>query len=97
MGWNDNIDQDDEDFKDYLESLLDKLDDPAKGITKLVIDKGEDALSPKQRFYYERDVADVYFVDHCKICATPILWGEMEATVYNGGTCPLCEHRMSKD
>ena len=51
----DSIRFNEEDFNGYLEQLIEsgRLDLMQSGITKLVIDKGYDALSPKQRKVFD--------------------------------------------
>ena len=64
----DSIRFNEEDFNGYLEQLIEsgRLDLMQSGITKLVIDKGYDALSPKQRkvFDYMIDTNTVVNVVH---------------------------------
>jgi hypothetical protein len=47
----------DREYEDFLQEIVDgeHLEGAALGITKLVIDKGEDALSDKQRFVFNRE------------------------------------------
>jgi hypothetical protein len=98
MGWNDRIDEDEEERRDFLQELVDGgyLDGAAVGITKLVIDKGDRALSDKQKFVFKREVLDVYVTGKCKRDGTYILWTEMLAAYENGGLCGYCLHMDDK-
>ncbi|OQY32010.1 MAG: hypothetical protein B6241_12350 [Spirochaetaceae bacterium 4572_59] len=97
MGHNDRYDSEDRDKEEYLGSLLERLDSKAQGITKLVIDKGEDALSPKQKYVFQREVVDQYIITECKLCKDSVAWCEMAFTIESGGYCPHCDHLMNKD
>ena len=97
MGWNDRID-DDEGYADFLQSLIDDsyLEGAAEGITKQVITKGEESLSDKQKYVFDKEVLGKY-VKECTRCGINIPWSEMSAALENGGFCNYCEHMMSKD
>lgn len=95
MGWNDHIDEDD--FGEFLKEILPKLDGPALGITKLVIEKGLNILSEKQKWVFQKEVLDFYVTDACKRCSTDIPWSEMSEANDNGGYCGYCAHMMSKN
>ncbi|MCP4115966.1 MAG: hypothetical protein GY737_11275 [Desulfobacteraceae bacterium] len=95
MGFNDRMDEDDG-FSDFLNEILDCLDGTAKGITKLVIDKGDGILSDKQKFVFEKEVLDIYTFDECVGCGSNIPWSEMYAAYDNGGYCGYCENRRAK-
>lgn len=98
MSRHDEIEEDDG-FSDFLRQLLEleHLEGTTAGITKLVIDKGEDALSDKQRFVFKRDVLDVFAVEACEICGNEIPWSEMYEAHDNGGVCGYCTHMMEKE
>jgi hypothetical protein len=98
MGWNDRIDQGEEDRKAFLRQLIDgdRLEDAALGITKLVIDKGDDVLSEKQKFVFKRDVLDVYVIRECSRGGCDIPWSEMMMAYDNGGLCGYCAHMHDK-
>lgn len=96
MGFNDRIDYELEAYNEYLESLLDKLDDPARGITKYVISNGEDALTENQMFVFKQKVKDEFMIDECPICADSVAWEEMSFTMEEG-MCPHCYHQFNKD
>ena len=46
----------DEQLKEALESIVDGLSGPAEGIGRLILDKGLDDLTPKQRVVYENHI-----------------------------------------
>lgn len=96
MGWNDHMDEDDG-FGDFLTEVLPELDDAAAGITKLVIDKGQDVLSEKQRWVFQNHVLDIYVTKECKRCGIDIPWSEMYGAHDNGGYCGYCDHMMLKE
>ena len=89
-----------DDFNEFLKELIDnkKLDPPADGISKLVIDKGYDNLSEKQRFVFDEALSH-YYTDECSRCGLEIPWSEMSAAEENGGQCSWCQQlgRNDKD
>jgi hypothetical protein len=97
MGWNDHL-EDDGGYADFLQEVVDgeSLDGAALGITKLVIDKGVDALSSKQRFVFDSQVLGQYTVKACTRCGSEIPWSEMYAALDNGGLCNYCWHMTEK-
>ncbi|WP_329891474.1 hypothetical protein [Stenotrophomonas sp. SMYL11] len=96
MGRNDHME--DDGFNDFLQEVLsgESLEGAAEGITKLVIDKGMDSLTDKQKFVFRRDVLDVYTLDGCSRCEAPIPWSEMYAATDNGGLCNYCWYMSEK-
>ncbi|VVM74286.1 hypothetical protein [Pseudomonas fluorescens] len=46
----------DEQLKEALESIVDGLSGPAEGVGRLILDKGLDDLTPKQRVVYEKHI-----------------------------------------
>lgn len=96
MGHNDHTV--DDGFNGFLNEVLNSgsLDEPAKGITRLVIDRGLAALSDKQKFVFTRDVLDVYTVEKCTRCSAPVPWSEMYAATDNGGLCNYCQHMSER-
>ncbi|HWB50958.1 MAG TPA: hypothetical protein VG651_17740 [Stellaceae bacterium] len=83
---------------DVLQQLLDpgEIDGAAAGITKLVIDRGEAALSPRQKEVYQRYVLDRLIPNECKYCGSNIPWSEvMQAR--ETGNCGWCDHFLNKD
>lgn len=97
MGWNDRMD--DEGYSDFLRDLLEtgKLDQPAEGITQLVLDKGERVLSEKQQHVFQKYVIDVCVNKECKRCKCDIPWCEMLEAHDNGGYCSWCAKMISND
>ncbi|MFC1503726.1 hypothetical protein ACFL53_05255, partial [Pseudomonadota bacterium] len=89
----------DDGFSDFLGQLIDMehLEGAALGITKLVIDKGEDALSTKQKFVFKKEVLDPYTVSECSRCASNIPWSEMYDAATEHGLCNYCWHMTTKD
>lgn len=97
MGWNDHID--DDGFADFLQELLDcdALDEIAAGITRLVIDKGTDVLTEKQRHVFEKHVIKEFVTEECIRCGNHVPWSEMYEAYDNGGHCSWCAKMMSND
>lgn len=88
-----------EDFNDFVKEIIDnkKLSDSKEeGIASLVIDKGFDSLSDKQKFVFEKSIN--YFVyDECSRCRNDIPWSEMLAAEDNGGMCSWCQQLSRHD
>ncbi len=82
-------------FEWVLES--NELSDAAAGITRLVIDKGEGALSTKQQYVFQTQVLDVYVTKQCKRCNLEVIWDEMIGAHLNGGYCGWCAKMLSND
>ena len=82
-----------EDFNGFLQELIDSKrlsDSKEEGIAKLVIDKGFDSLSEKQKFVFEKSIG--FFVqEECSRCKLEIPWCEMSAAEDNGGQCSWCQ------
>ena len=91
MGWNDRTD--DEGYSDFLREVLesDGLDEVAAGITRLVLDKGEQALSEKQQHVFQKYVVKEFVTPECSRCHADIPWSEMFEAHGNGGLCSWCE------
>jgi hypothetical protein len=99
MGWNDHL-EDDGGFNDFLQALVDRsmLEGAALGITKVVIDKGVGALTPKQLYVFNEHVIGQYSRSGCSNCQIDIPWSEMRYAMDNGGLCSYCAHKIeSKD
>jgi len=97
MGWHD-----DDGFTSFLQELitLGKLNEPAQGITKLVIDKGQTALKGKQIEVFQRYVLDTYTRSECSKCGSNIPWSEMLHAYDNDWKCSWClkmEESRGKD
>jgi hypothetical protein len=87
-----------EDFTDFIKELIDnkKLNDSKEeGIAKLVVDKGFDFLSDKQKITFEKAIS-YYIYDKCNRCGEDIPWCEMSAAEDNGGLCSWCQ-QLSRD
>ena len=81
------------DLNDFLKELIDNKrlnDSTEEGITKLVIDKGYNSLSDKQKFVFKNAISH-YVIDECTRCGEDIPWCEMSAAEDNGGMCSWCQ------
>jgi len=88
-----------EDFADFMQELIEnkRLNEPKEyGIVKLVIDKGYDSLSDKQKFVFEKSI-DPFVFDKCSRCGIEIPWCEMSAAEDNGHMCSWCQQLSSHD
>ncbi|GAB4059932.1 hypothetical protein [Uliginosibacterium sediminicola] len=92
-------DKEDDGFTGFLEQIvnLEGLDGAALGITKLVIEKGEKALTEKQRYVFKKHVLDEYTVEACARCGSNVPWSEMYDAATEHGLCNYCWHMTSKD
>ncbi len=98
MGWNDHIGEDN-DYTDFLNKIIvmGHLEDSALGITKQVIDKGEDSLLGKQKFVFKTQVLDKFKVSECSRSGCDIPWSEMYDAATEHGMCNYCWHMDQKD
>ena len=83
--------------KAFLELLIENedLNGDALGITKQVIAKGEDSLSPRQKFVFQRDVIRV-FGRPCEGCDCDIPWDEKYDAYHDrDGFCFDCYDGMT--
>jgi len=89
----------DDGFTAFLQEIVDSegIEGAALGITKVVIEKGQEALSKKQAYVFQAAVLDEYTVGECKRCSGDIPWCEMMEAYDNGGFCGWCAHMMDKD
>ncbi|MDD3386132.1 MAG: hypothetical protein PHN30_10515 [Bacteroidales bacterium] len=88
-----------EDFNSFLQELIDTKrlsDSKEEGIASLVIDKGFEALSDKQKFVFEKSISH-YVYDECSRCGGEIPWCEMSAAEDNGGKCSWCQQLGRND
>jgi DNA-directed RNA polymerase subunit RPC12/RpoP len=91
--WMEN--QEEQPKKDYLNYLLEIVDDSKKeGIIKLVLDKGEDVLSEKQQFVFNKIKKD-YYPGKCKTCGEQISFEEALGE-YDITECSDCRYRREK-
>jgi hypothetical protein len=98
--FNDEIEE--QQFKDYLKYIIESygIDEVVAGITKQVISKGLDSLSPKQSFIFQKEILDIYTQKECVFCETDIPWCEMHANIpkdEEDGLCTYCRHREEKN
>ena len=63
---------------------------------KQVIDKGEESLSPKQKFVFQQNVLDEFATAECRRDGGSIPWSEMYLAYQNGGYCSYCAYMMDK-
>ncbi len=89
----------DDGFNDFLQQIIDMdhLEGAALGITKLVIEKGEDALSEKQKYVFQKQVLDEFTTSGCSRCGSDIPWSEMYDAATEHGMCNYCWHMTQKD
>ena len=86
-----------EDFNGFVEELINssRLEGKEAGIAKLMLDKGYDSLSEKQKFVFDKAIENNTF-DECQRCGVDIPWCEMLEALDNGGYCGYCQHMMEK-
>jgi hypothetical protein len=89
----------DTDFEDFLQQLVDggELEGAALGITKQVISNGEQSLSDKQSFIFQRDVIKKFAEDDCVRCGNEIPWSEKYFAIESGGLCSWCSKMEDND
>jgi hypothetical protein len=90
-----------EDFNSFLHDLLTHgliEDDMHKGITKLVLNKGYEILTDKQKQVFMYYVLAPNYIEKCIRDAEDIPWCEMVYAVEEGdGLCSYCRHLLEKD
>jgi hypothetical protein len=100
MGMGDRLinNNDLEDKRTFLRRLIDdgQLEKAALGITKQVIDRGDDSLSQNQKDVFKRDVLDVFVTAECKCCCGKVRWFEIYQAYRNGGYCEDCAYTFDK-
>ncbi len=86
-----------EDFKGFVQELVNscRIEGKEAGIAKLMIDKGYDALSDKQKYVFDKMISE-NTIDTCKRCGCDIPLCEMLEALDNGGFCNYCQHMMEK-
>lgn len=86
-----------EDLSGFLQQLVQskQLESMQEGITKLVIDKGYDNLSVKQKSVFDYMI-DTTCKETCERCGCDIPWCEMFEALDNGGYCNYCQHMWEK-
>lgn len=82
----------------FVEELIDsnRLEGMEAGIAKLMLDKGYDSLSEKQRYIFDKSIEN-HTIDEYQRCGVDIPWCEMLETFVNGGYCGYCQHMMEKN
>jgi len=87
-----------EDFPDFLKQLiqLKMIEGKAAGIAAKVIDDGIDSLSEKQRYVFNKEIIEHYYVERCERDDIEIPWCEMLEALDNGGLCAWCDHMVEK-
>lgn len=88
-----------EDFNEFVEYLLEQKmfsDSKEEGIAKFVIDKGYEALTDKQKYVFENSI-NHYIHEECGRCGLEILWSEMILANTNGGLCSWCQQLSRND
>ena len=85
------------DFLAYVQHILDYdvLTDKESGIAALMLDKGYDVLSNKQKYVFDKMIEE-HSIKECSHCGQEIPWIEMAAAKENGGMCSWCEHMWDK-
>lgn len=84
-----------EDFNGFVEELINssRLEGKEAGIAKLMLDKGYDSLSEKQKYVLDGAIEN-NTVDECQRCGEDVPWCEMLEALDNGGFCGYCQHMM---
>ncbi len=88
-----------EDYRDFLRQLVDCddiQDKSVEGITKLVIDKGLEALSSKQEFVFKKGVEEKFPQPRCEQCEDLIPWAEAYEHIHSPGKCASCQHSYDR-
>ncbi len=87
-----------EDFKGFVLDLINtnRIESKEAGIAKLMLDKGYDKLSDKQKYVFDKMINN-YTIAECKRCGSDIPLCEMLDALDNGGYCNYCQHMMEKD
>ncbi len=88
-----------DEFIQFINELISQnrfSDNKEVGISKLVIEKGFETLTEKQKFVFKNAISH-YVQDECSRCRLEIPWSEMSATEHNGGMCSWCEQMTRND
>ncbi len=88
-----------DDFNEFIIELIENKrlnDSTEEGISKLVVDKGFESLTDKQKFVFEKAISH-YVYDECSRCGLEIPWSEMSAAEDNGGLCSWCQQLSRHD
>ena len=86
-------------MRDFVKELIDQnqLEGSALGIAKQFLDQGEESLSDKQKYVFQKNVIDEFVTKECTLCRLEIAWEEMSFAYDNGGFCGYCAHLLDKD
>lgn len=86
-----------DDFEGFVQDLIStgRIEGKEAEIAKLILDKGYDKLSDKQKYVFDKMISE-NSVEECKRCAIDIPWCEMFEALENGGYCNCCQHMMEK-
>lgn len=84
-------------FNRFVQQLVDygRLEDKEAGIAKVMLDKGYDTLSEKQKFVFDKAI-ERNTIKSCNRCGCSIPWSEMYEALENGGYCNYCQYMMEK-
>ena len=87
-----------DEFNEFLQAVVENghLDGPALGISKLVLDRGQDVLSSAQARVFQTEVLDEFAQDDSRRCHAEIPWSEKYYAYHNGGLCGYCEHMKGR-
>ncbi|NOZ36038.1 MAG: hypothetical protein GXO80_12165 [Chlorobi bacterium] len=87
-----------EDFSDFLNDVInsEELEGKELGITKLVLDKGYDKLTDKQKYVFDEKVVKYFYIEKCERCFSEIPWSEMFYAYDYNHLCGYCEHVYEK-
>lgn len=87
-----------EDFNSFLHEVIvgNHLEPTALGITKLVIDKGFESLTSKQKHVF-LDAIHHHYYDECNRCSNDIPWSEMYVAEISNGQCSWCVKLSDND
>jgi hypothetical protein len=68
----------------------------ALGVARLFVDKGEKALSDKQKHVLDTHVIESHVVAKCELCGGDISLNE-QIFALDDGYCSSCRHKLEKD
>ncbi|GFM89388.1 hypothetical protein PSCICO_47870 [Pseudomonas cichorii] len=91
-------DQARDEFDEFLSAVVDgdHLEGAALGISRLVLDKGREVLTPAQAHVFNTQVLDEFAQESCERCSAPIPWSEKYEAYHNGGYCGYCAHMRGR-
>lgn len=87
-------------YTQFLRELIDggDISHPAAiGITKLVIDKGEESLTPNQKHVFQTQVKSVFTRPECHLDGELVEWDIAYEQMHSSEpTCSHCQYRLNK-